>query len=104
MSLPNANFSELELNLLARVANHDLSLPHVSLFVPLDPSPQPNLLLVPYRQAKENFERAYFTQLVALAGGRMKNLCKLADMERTYLYFKLRKLGVTFDAQKRTYR
>jgi len=49
---------------------------------------------LPLREAREQFERAYLEQQLARAGGNVARLAKLAGMERTHLYRKLRALGI----------
>ncbi|MEM9304554.1 MAG: helix-turn-helix domain-containing protein, partial [Pseudomonadota bacterium] len=49
---------------------------------------------LPLREARELFERAYLIQLLKTAGGSVGKLAKLAEMERTHLYRKLRALGI----------
>jgi DNA-binding NtrC family response regulator len=65
-------------------------------------APQPNavalvqqdLLGMPLREAREQFERAYLTQQLKLCGGKVGQLAKRVGMERTHLYRKLRSLGI----------
>jgi DNA-binding NtrC family response regulator len=49
---------------------------------------------LPLREARDAFERAYLLRLLNEAGGSVGKLAKLAGMERTHLYRKLRDLGV----------
>jgi DNA-binding NtrC family response regulator len=74
---------ELELE-LAPAADEDLSLL------------KKDLLSLPLREAREQFERAYLTQQLAICGGKVGQLAKRVGMERTHLYRKLRALGVDF--------
>jgi len=53
-----------------------------------------DLLALPLREARENFERAYLTQQLQLCGGKVGQLAKRVGMERTHLYRKLRLLGI----------
>ena len=55
-----------------------------------------DLLALPLREAREQFERAYLTEQLALCGGKVGQLAKRVGMERTHLYRKLRSLGVEF--------
>lgn len=55
-----------------------------------------DLLSLPLREAREQFERAYLTQQLALCDGKVGQLAKRVGMERTHLYRKLRALGVNF--------
>ncbi len=55
-----------------------------------------DLLSLPLREAREQFERAYLTEQLALCDGKVGHLAKRVGMERTHLYRKLRALGVDF--------
>jgi DNA-binding NtrC family response regulator len=55
-----------------------------------------DLLALPLREAREQFERAYLQQQLLLCGGKVGLLAKRVGMERTHLYRKLRSLGVDF--------
>jgi len=55
-----------------------------------------DLLSLPLREAREQFEKAYLTQQLALCDGKVGQLAKRVGMERTHLYRKLRALGVDF--------
>jgi DNA-binding NtrC family response regulator len=55
-----------------------------------------DLLALPLREAREQFERAYLQQQLSLCNGKVGLLAKRVGMERTHLYRKLRALGVEF--------
>lgn len=55
-----------------------------------------DLLALPLREAREQFERAYLQQQLVLCNGKVGQLAKRVGMERTHLYRKLRSLGVDF--------
>jgi two-component system, NtrC family, nitrogen regulation response regulator NtrX len=55
-----------------------------------------DLLALPLREAREQFERAYLQQQLLLCNGKVGQLAKRVGMERTHLYRKLRSLGVEF--------
>ena len=55
-----------------------------------------DLLALPMREAREQFERAYLSQQLALCGGKVGKLADRVGMERTHLYRKLRSLGIDF--------
>jgi DNA-binding NtrC family response regulator len=55
-----------------------------------------DLLALPLREAREQFERAYLKQQLSLCGGKVGKLAQRVGMERTHLYRKLRTLGVDF--------
>jgi len=49
---------------------------------------------LPLRDARERFEREYLQHQLHACGGSVQKLAKLAGMERTHLYRKLRSLGI----------
>lgn len=53
-----------------------------------------DLLALPLREAREQFERAYLMQQLQLCGGKVGKLAERVGMERTHLYRKLRTLGI----------
>ncbi|MDR2215163.1 MAG: sigma-54 dependent transcriptional regulator [Nevskiaceae bacterium] len=61
-----------------------------------EPLVKQDLLALPLREAREHFERAYLQQQLLLCNGKVGQLAKRVDMERTHLYRKLRSLGVDF--------
>jgi DNA-binding NtrC family response regulator len=61
-----------------------------------EPLVKQDLLALPLREAREQFERAYLQQQLVLCGGKVGHLAKRVGMERTHLYRKLRSLGVDF--------
>ncbi len=61
-----------------------------------EPLVKQDLLAMPLREAREQFERAYLQQQLQLCGGKVGQLAKRVGMERTHLYRKLRSLGVDF--------
>ena len=64
---------------------------------PIDePLVKQDLLSLPLREAREQFERAYLQQQLVLCEGKVGQLAKRVGMERTHLYRKLRSLGVDF--------
>ena len=72
---------EAEINAIARVN---------------EPLVKQDLLALPLREAREQFERAYLQQQLVLCDGKVGQLAKRVGMERTHLYRKLRSLGVDF--------
>jgi len=98
------NVRELK-NLVRRLllsgSSEDISLDEVeaeiSSAAPVDePLVKQDLLALPLREAREQFERAYLQQQLVLCGGKVGQLAKRVGMERTHLYRKLRSLGVDF--------
>ncbi|HLT89368.1 MAG TPA: sigma-54 dependent transcriptional regulator [Woeseiaceae bacterium] len=63
-----------------------------------EPLVKQDLLSLPLREAREQFERAYLQQQLLLCEGKVGRLAKRVGMERTHLYRKLRSLGVDFRA------
>jgi two-component system nitrogen regulation response regulator NtrX len=61
-----------------------------------EPLVKQDLLAMPLREAREQFERAYLQQQLLLCNGKVGQLAKRVGMERTHLYRKLRSLGVDF--------
>jgi two-component system, NtrC family, nitrogen regulation response regulator NtrX len=61
-----------------------------------EPLVKQDLLALPLREAREQFERAYLQQQLLLCNGKVGALAKRVGMERTHLYRKLRSLGVEF--------
>ena len=98
------NVRELK-NLVRRLlltgSDDDISLEDVeeeiSSGTPVDePLVKQDLLSLPLREAREQFERAYLQQQLVLCDGKVGQLAKRVGMERTHLYRKLRSLGVDF--------
>lgn len=55
---------------------------------------------LPLREAREKFEKMYLEKRLDECGGSVGKLSKLAGMERTHLYRKLRSLGIDFKDKK----
>ncbi len=98
------NVRELK-NLVRRLllsgSGEDIGLPEVeaeiSAAAPVnEPLVKQDLLALPLREAREQFERAYLKQQLVLCDGKVGQLAKRVGMERTHLYRKLRSLGVDF--------
>jgi len=53
-----------------------------------------DLLALPLREAREQFEKAYLEHQLADVGGSVGKLAKRVGMERTHLYRKLKALGI----------
>ena len=49
---------------------------------------------LPYREARTEFERAYFLQVLAAEGGNMAQIAERTGIERTHLYRKFKSLGI----------
>ncbi len=61
-----------------------------------EPLVKQDLLSLPLREAREQFERAYLQQQLVICDGKVGKLAKRVGMERTHLYRKLRSLGIDF--------
>ena len=87
--------------LLMTESDEDISLEEVEAEVSStatedEPLVKQDLLALPLREAREQFERAYLQQQLVLCDGKVGQLAKRVGMERTHLYRKLRSLGVDF--------
>jgi DNA-binding NtrC family response regulator len=72
--------------------------------LPVDPGPQATqsfLLEKPLRDARDEFEKAYFEFHLAKEGGSMTRVAEKTGLERTHLYRKLKQLGVDLTRGKR---
>ncbi len=70
----------------------------------VDMGPQANqsfLLEKPLRDARDEFEKAYFEFHLAKEGGSMTRVAEKTGLERTHLYRKLKQLGVDLTRGKR---
>jgi DNA-binding NtrC family response regulator len=71
---------------------------------PIDLGPQATqsfLLEKPLRDARDEFEKAYFEFHLAKEGGSMTRVAEKTGLERTHLYRKLKQLGVDLTRGKR---
>ena len=72
---------------------------------PIDKGPQALqsfLLEKPLREARDEFEKAYFEFHLAKEGGSMTRVAEKTGLERTHLYRKLKQLGVDLTRGKRS--
>ncbi|HYW55760.1 MAG TPA: response regulator [Polaromonas sp.] len=72
--------------------------------LPVDLGPQPTQsfsLEKPLRDARDEFEKAYFEFHLAKEGGSMTRVAEKTGLERTHLYRKLKQLGVDLTRGKR---
>ncbi len=58
------------------------------------PDTLPINLDMPLREARDEFERLYFSHHMAKAGGNMSKVAEMVQLERTHLYRKLKQLGM----------
>ncbi|MFC5521681.1 response regulator [Polaromonas jejuensis] len=75
-----------------------------ALSAPIDLGPQSTqsfLLEKPLREARDEFEKAYFEFHLAKEGGSMTRVAEKTGLERTHLYRKLKQLGVDLTRGKR---
>ena len=54
----------------------------------------PTAFQLPYREARTEFERAYFLHILAAEGGNMTQVAERSGIERTHLYRKFKSLGI----------
>ena len=76
-----------------------------ALTAPADKGPQATqsfLLEKPLREARDEFEKAYFEFHLAKEGGSMTRVAEKTGLERTHLYRKLKQLGVDLSRGKRS--
>lgn len=57
----------------------------------------------PLREARDEFEKAYFEFHLAKENGSMTRVAEKTGLERTHLYRKLKQLGVDINRSKRNY-
>ncbi|WP_332776993.1 response regulator [Polaromonas sp.] len=72
--------------------------------IAVDMGPQPTqsfMLEKPLRDARDEFEKAYFEFHLAKEGGSMTRVAEKTGLERTHLYRKLKQLGVDLTRGKR---
>ena len=70
----------------------------------VDPGPQVSQTFTldkPLREARDEFEKAYFEFHLACEGGSMTRVADKTGLERTHLYRKLKQLGVSLGRTKR---
>ncbi len=60
------------------------------------------MLALPFREARDRFERAYLQAQLELAGGKVAALAERVGLERTHLYRKLKMLGVNLGSDERS--
>jgi len=73
--------------------------------VPVDAGPQSQQnfkLDKPLREARDEFEKAYFEYHLARESGSMTRVAEKTGLERTHLYRKLKQLGVDLSRGKRS--
>lgn len=86
------------------VAQVDVLQADVFVMPSIDRGPLPTqsfLLEKPLREARDEFEKAYFEFHLAKEGGSMTRVAEKTGLERTHLYRKLKQLGVDLARGKR---
>lgn len=76
----------------------------VAVAAPVASGPQANqsfMLDKPLREARDEFEKAYFEYHLAHENGSMTRVAEKTGLERTHLYRKLKQLGVDLSRSKR---
>jgi DNA-binding NtrC family response regulator len=80
----------------------ELTLPQPSVTQDSGPQPTQNFMLdKPLREARDEFEKAYFEYHLARESGSMTRVAEKTGLERTHLYRKLKQLGVDLTRSKR---
>ncbi len=51
--------------------------------------------LLPWKRAKRAFERDYWLKMLAAAGGSRQEAARLAGVNRTWMFGRLKRLGIT---------
>lgn len=69
--------------------------------VPRASQPNEDLLSLPFREARERFERNYLQAQLNLSNGRVSQLAARVGLERTHLYRKLKALGIDLPNEER---
>jgi len=59
-----------------------------------------SIMTLSMKEAKKQFERAFLKRQLELVGGKMSELARRVDMERTNLYRKLQSLGIEYKKKK----
>tara|TARA_B100000029_G_scaffold89880_1_gene79609 strand:- start:1545 stop:2798 length:1254 start_codon:yes stop_codon:yes gene_type:complete len=59
-----------------------------------------NVMTLSMKEAKQQFERAFLVRQLELVGGKISELSRRVDMERTNLYRKLQSLGIEYKKKK----
>lgn len=98
VSAPHATAHSLD------VAQVDVLQADVFVMPSIDRGPLPTqsfLLEKPLREARDEFEKAYFEFHLAKEGGSMTRVAEKTGLERTHLYRKLKQLGVDLARGKR---
>jgi DNA-binding NtrC family response regulator len=80
----------------ATVSVHETLAPYTAGATPKATRPSAPVAFVslPYREAREAFERAYFEQLLSSEAGKVARVAQRAGLERTHLYRKLQQLKI----------
>lgn len=58
----------------------------------------PAAQLLPFRDARERFERAYFTNLLQAAGGNVSEAARLSGIARQNFHNRIKQLGIVMDS------
>ncbi|APW41528.1 response regulator [Rhodoferax saidenbachensis] len=98
---PAATASQVPVAASSQEAADTESLVHV-VSAPAGPQANQNFVLdKPLREARDEFEKAYFEYHLAQENGSMTRVAEKTGLERTHLYRKLKQLGVDLTRSKR---
>lgn len=97
---PPLSMSGYAAELMPEMADHVPQMPAMA--VDAGPQAQQNFKLdKPLREARDEFEKAYFEYHLARENGSMTRVAEKTGLERTHLYRKLKQLGVDLTRGKR---
>lgn len=94
-----------ELNARALPVEEEAEITPSVIQIPQEIGPQPSqsfMLDKPLREARDEFEKAYFEYHLAKEHGSMTRVAEKTGLERTHLYRKLKQLGVDLTRGKRS--
>ena len=102
-SLRKAAALEVQSVSVSSVEYAESAAPMASAAVLTGPQANQNFVLdKPLREARDEFEKAYFEYHLAQENGSMTRVAEKTGLERTHLYRKLKQLGVDLTRSKRT--
>ena len=59
-----------------------------------------NIMTLSMKEARKQFEKAFLVRQLELVGGKISELSRRVEMERTNLYRKLQSLGIEYKKKK----
>jgi DNA-binding NtrC family response regulator len=98
---PSASAEAAPREVLVQMVEEVAPLPPHAVLVSGPPSSQSFTLDKPLREARDEFEKAYFEYHLVRENGSMTRVAEKTGLERTHLYRKLKQLGVDLTRGKR---